>query len=44
MALITGCASQKVSYKTFKREYKENRFSEEFRKADSLFNQKFNQK
>ena len=38
--LLAGCATPKVSHTTFKREYKENRFTKQFQQADSMFNKK----
>nr|DAI04095.1 MAG TPA: outer membrane protein assembly factor [Caudoviricetes sp.] len=38
---LMGCKASKVSYTTFKREYKENRFTKQFQEADSMFNQKY---
>lgn len=40
LTLMAGCTTQKVSHTTFKREYKENRFTKQFQQADSVFNQK----
>nr|DAW75928.1 MAG TPA: Prokaryotic membrane lipoprotein lipid attachment site [Caudoviricetes sp.] len=40
LILMVGCTTQKVSHTTFKREYKENRFTKQFQQADSVFNQK----
>ena len=40
LTLTVGCSTKKVPYATFKREYKENRFTKEFQKADSVFNEK----
>ena len=40
LALITGCTTPKVSHTTFKREYKENRFTKQFQQADSMFTEK----
>lgn len=39
--LMEGCTTPKVSHTTFKREYKENRFTQEFQRADSVFNKKY---
>lgn len=41
LTLIVGCTTQNVSHTTFKREYKENRFTKQFQKADSMFNKKY---
>lgn len=41
LVLLVGCATQKVSHTTFKREYKENRFTKQFQQADSVFNEKY---
>lgn len=38
---LVGCTTQKASHTTFKREYKENRFTKQFQQADSVFNQKY---
>lgn len=40
LALMVGCTTQKVAHATFKREYKENRFTKQFQQADSVFNEK----
>lgn len=40
LTLMMGCTTQKVAYATFKREYKENRFTKQFQQADSVFNEK----
>ena len=37
LALTVGCSTKKVPYVTFKREYKENRFTKQFQEADSMF-------
>ena len=37
LALTVGCNTKKVPYVTFKREYKENRFTKQFQEADSMF-------
>ena len=36
LALTVGCNTKKVPYATFKREYKENRFTKQFQEADSV--------
>lgn len=36
---LVSCNTQKVSHMTFKREYKENRFTKQFQQADSVFNE-----
>lgn len=41
LTLTVGCTTQKVSHTTFKREYKENRFTKQFQQADSIFNEKY---
>ena len=41
IALLVGCTTPKVSHTTFKREYKENRFTKQFQQADSVFNEKY---
>lgn len=41
LTLMVGCTTQKMSHTTFKREYKENRFTKQFQEADSMFNQKY---
>lgn len=41
LTLMVGCTTPKVSHTTFKREYKENRFTKQFQEADSMFNQKY---
>lgn len=41
LIVIVGCTTQKISYTTFKRECKENRFTKQFQQADSMFNEKF---
>ncbi len=41
LTLIVGCTAHKVSHTTFKREYKENRFTKQFQQADSMFNEKY---
>lgn len=41
VASLVGCTTQKVSHTTFKREYKENRFTKQFQQADSVFNVKY---
>ena len=41
VASLVGCTTQKVSHTTFKREYKENRFTKQFQQADSVFNEKY---
>lgn len=41
LLLMVGCATQKVSHTTFKREYKKNRFTKQFQQADSVFNEKY---
>lgn len=41
LALMVGCTTPKVAHATFKREYKENRFTKQFQEADSMFNQKY---
>lgn len=41
LTLIVGCTTQKVAHATFKREYKENRFTKKFQQADSVFNEKY---
>lgn len=41
VASLVGCTTQKVSHVTFKREYKENRFTKQFQQADSAFNEKY---
>ncbi|MCE8807287.1 hypothetical protein K0F72_22615, partial [Bacteroides fragilis] len=38
---LIGCTTPKASHTTFKREYKENRFTKQFQEADSMFNQKY---
>lgn len=40
LTLVVGCTTPKVPYMTFKREYKENRFTKQFQQADSVFNLK----
>ena len=41
VASLVGCTTHKVSHTTFKREYKENRFTKQFHQADSMFNEKY---
>lgn len=41
LALMAGCTTRKVAHITFKREYKENRFTKQFQQADSMFNEKY---
>lgn len=40
LAFMAGCTTPKVSHTTFKREYKENRFTKQFQQADSMFTEK----
>ena len=41
LALTVGCNTKKVPYVTFKREYKENRFTKQFQEADSMFKEQY---
>ncbi|MCB6631674.1 hypothetical protein [Bacteroides faecis] len=41
LALTGGCSTKKVPYVTFKREYKENRFTKQFQEADSMFKEQY---
>ena len=44
LALTVGCNTKKVPYVTFKREYKENRFTKQFQEADSMFKEQYKYK
>ena len=44
LALTGGCSTKKVPYVTFKREYKENRFTKQFQEADSMFKEQYKYK
>ena len=41
LSLTVGCRTKKVPYATFKREYKENRFTKQFQQADSMFKEQY---
>lgn len=41
LALTVGCSIKKVPYATFKREYKENRFTKQFQQADLMFKEQY---
>lgn len=41
LTLMVGCTTSKVAHATFKREYKENRFTKQFQQADSVFSKKY---
>lgn len=44
LALTGGCSTKKVPYVTFKREYKEKRFTKQFQEADSMFKEQYKYK
>lgn len=41
IALLASCAEENIPYATLRREHKENRFKQQFHKADSMFNVKY---